>query len=144
MKVVINAQYGGFSLSAKALKYIADKLKTPIYFFKSSYSQGSYTYIPISFEEAEKNWLGIRAFSVPDPNSAPDLEENYEKYNWSFTRYFKSRTDPLLVEVVETLGREASGHHAELKIIEIPDDIEWTVQEYDGWEWVAEKHRTWG
>ena len=31
-----------------------------------------------------------------------------------------------------------------LKIIEIPDDVDWIIEEYDGNEWVAEKHRTWG
>jgi len=30
-----------------------------------------------------------------------------------------------------------------LKVVEIPDDVEWNVQEYDGNEWVAEKHRIW-
>jgi hypothetical protein len=28
-------------------------------------------------------------------------------------------------------------------VVEIPDGIEWSIQEYDGLEWVAEKHRTW-
>ena len=144
MKVVINSQHGGFSLSVKALKYIADKLQEPIYFFKTIYSQGKTTYIPISNEEAQTSFWGIRAFKVSDPNSIADLEENYDKYNWSFTRYFTSRADPLLVEVVEVLEKEAGGSHADLKIVDIPDDIEWIVQEYDGWEWVAEKHRTWG
>jgi hypothetical protein len=37
----------------------------------------------------------------------------------------------------------ANGLHANLKIVEIPGDIEWLVQEYDGAEWIAEKHRTW-
>ena len=143
MKVVINTQHGGFSLSPKALKFIADKLKEPIYFFKTSYSNGKWTYIPISFEQVEESHWGIRAFNIPDPNSVTDLEENYEKYNWSFSRYFKNRTDLLLIEVVEALGDEAGGSHAKLKIVDIPDDIEWILQEYDGWEWVAEKHRTW-
>lgn len=38
---------------------------------------------------------------------------------------------------------KADGKCAELKIIEIPDDIEWEIEEYDGWEHVAEKHRVW-
>ena len=143
MKVVINADYGGFGLSPKALKYVADKLGQPIYFFKSSYAYGKYTYIPISPEEAHRSIWGLRAFNIPDPGSVADLNENYDKYNWSFSRYFESRADPLLVEVVEALGDEANGSHAKLKIVEIPDDVEWTIQEYDGWEWVAEKHRTW-
>lgn len=55
-----------------------------------------------------------------------------------------SRDDPYLVKIVRELGSAAAGPHANLKIVEIPGDIEWLIQEYDGAEWVAEKHRTWG
>lgn len=55
-----------------------------------------------------------------------------------------SRTDPDLVRVVEELGDEASGLYAGLSVVEIPDDVDWMIEEYDGQEWVAEKHRTWG
>ena len=54
------------------------------------------------------------------------------------------RNDPILVEIVEQLGEAANEYLAELKVVEIPDDVQWTVEEYDGAEWVAEKHRTWG
>jgi hypothetical protein len=30
-----------------------------------------------------------------------------------------------------------------LEIVEIPDDVEYTIEEYDGLEHIAEKHRTW-
>ena len=53
------------------------------------------------------------------------------------------RHDPGLVEVVELLGKKADGDCAKLKIVEIPDDVDYEIQEYDGNEWVAEKHRTW-
>ncbi len=54
-----------------------------------------------------------------------------------------ARDDPYLIKVVKELGMAANGAHANLKIVEIPGDIEWLIQEYDGAEWVAEKHRTW-
>jgi hypothetical protein len=54
------------------------------------------------------------------------------------------RNDPILVEIVEQLGEAANRDYAELKVVEIPDDVQWTVEEYDGAEWIAEKHRTWG
>lgn len=54
-----------------------------------------------------------------------------------------SRDCPRLIAVVQTLGDEASGKYARLKIVAIPDDVEWTIMEYDGTEWVAEAHRTW-
>ncbi len=53
------------------------------------------------------------------------------------------RDDPHLVKVVETLGKEANGRYAALTIVDIPDDVEWQIEEYDGREWVAEIHRTW-
>ena len=53
------------------------------------------------------------------------------------------RDDPYLVKIVKELGMIANGAHANLKIIEIPGDVDWIVQEYDGAEWIAEKHRTW-
>ena len=60
---------------------------------------------------------------------------------------FESRTiprdDPALVATVRRLGSKANGDYAKLKIIEIPGDVDWFVDEYDGKEWVAEKHRTW-
>ena len=57
--------------------------------------------------------------------------------------YDIKRNDPILVEVVEQLGEAANSRFAELKVLEIPDDVQWIVEEYDGAEWVAEKHRTW-
>ena len=50
-----------------------------------------------------------------------------------------NRDDPNLVAAVEALGPEATN----LRIIEVPAGIDWEIQEYDGSEWVAEKHRTW-
>ncbi len=54
-----------------------------------------------------------------------------------------SRHDPNLVACVEKLGKKANGEHASLFITEIPDEIQYIIQEYDGREHVAEKHRTW-
>jgi hypothetical protein len=54
-----------------------------------------------------------------------------------------ARDDPYLVKVVKELGMSANGAHANLKVVEVPGDVEWTVEEYDGVEWIAEKHRTW-
>ena len=53
------------------------------------------------------------------------------------------RTDPDLVAAVEALGEEANGLRASLLVVEIPDDVDWYIEEYDGHEWIAETHRTW-
>lgn len=54
-----------------------------------------------------------------------------------------NRDDIALVKVVEELGNDASDALSSLKVVDIPNDVEWQIGEYDGKEWVAEKHRTW-
>ena len=53
------------------------------------------------------------------------------------------RDDPALVQLVEENSELASGRCAELKVVEIPDGVNFQIEEYDGNEWVAEVHRTW-
>ena len=53
------------------------------------------------------------------------------------------RDDSILVSIVRELGPAADGAYSNLKIVEIPAEVEWQIEEYDGREWVAEKHRIW-
>jgi hypothetical protein len=53
------------------------------------------------------------------------------------------RDDPILVEVVEEMGSSANGSYSALKVVEVPDEVDWVIDEYDGLEWAAERHRTW-
>ena len=61
--------------------------------------------------------------------------------DWSY--YDIERNDQYLVRVIEELGDDANGRFSELKLVNIPDEVEWQIEEYDGLEWVAEKHRIW-
>jgi hypothetical protein len=53
------------------------------------------------------------------------------------------RSNPLLVEAVQKLGAKANGLYTTLKIVEIPDDVEWRVDAINGKEVIREKHRIW-
>ena len=53
------------------------------------------------------------------------------------------RDDQKLVQVVEELRAEANGHCAELKIVEIPNDVQWEIEQVGGVEHVSEVHRMW-
>ncbi len=54
------------------------------------------------------------------------------------------RNNPVLIAVVEELGAaKASGSYSALKVVEIPDDVEWMIDSVNGDESVVEKHRTW-
>lgn len=58
--------------------------------------------------------------------------------------YYAYRSDPRLIKAIEKVGLEASsGSHAELEIVDIPDDIKYEIDDYDGVETIREAHRTW-
>ena len=48
---------------------------------------------------------------------------------------YKIRTNPKLIELMETKGSEWCGGNF--------SSLNWELQEFDGKEWIAEKHRTW-
>lgn len=67
------------------------------------------------------------------------LYGNYDIYHRDIPR-----DDKRLVSLVEEHGSELmSGPCATLAVVEIPDGVEWQIEEYDGSEWIAEKHRVW-
>ena len=45
-----------------------------------------------------------------------------------------TRTDPILVQVVEELGEKANGMCAELRIDDLPVGTKYRIEEYDGFE----------
>jgi hypothetical protein len=57
--------------------------------------------------------------------------------------FYRERGDRDLIAVIEEFGERANGFGANIAIVEIPDDVEWEISEYDGIEHVAEKHRRW-
>jgi hypothetical protein len=115
MKVVINTCHGGFNLSDAAMKLYSELKGLNLIWHKGRYFD-----------------LTGYDFYVDEVK-----DENY------FSRLSIERNDPMLVQVVEQLGEEADGKYSKLKVVEIPDDVNWVIDEYDGAEWVAEVHRTW-
>lgn len=54
-----------------------------------------------------------------------------------------TRDCPVLVALVEEMGERVNSCYSLLKVVEIPDDVDWYIEENDGMEWIAEVHRTW-
>ena len=54
------------------------------------------------------------------------------------------RHDSDLIAIVRGMGKAADGAYASLKIVEIPDGVDYEIAAYDGNEHIAEKHSTWG
>jgi hypothetical protein len=133
MKVVINVCFGGYGLSDKAIKALI-KLKSPA----------------IEKTNAVKAFGGEKKFKqeIKKWKSAGDGYLSYfgaalVKNGYYYSVDSRVRTDPKLISVVEKLGKEANGQCAELRIVEIPDEVEYEIDEYDGNEHIAEAHRTW-
>lgn len=154
-KIVINKCFGGFSISARAAMRYAELKGIPCYFFKSNICDLD-RYTPITMEEAEKDFM-FTAFTVPNPNdilcSEKDWREMTMEERQAHNKKYESieietrhipRDDPTLVQVVKELGKKANGKFADLKIVKIPDGVEWEIDEYDGLETIDEKHRSWG
>lgn len=87
-------------------------------------------------KEALELYAKIKGIELGEYNKSYSFYENFSDYDIA-------RDDPVLIQVIEQMGEAASNRFSELKIVEIPDDVEWTIAEYDGLEWVAEAHRTW-
>jgi hypothetical protein len=105
MKVVINTCYGGFSLSRKAVEFMAKR----------------------------GNEVAIK--QLASYNQTKDLPRSFYLY--------ELRADPDLIAAVEELGEGANGELSNLKVVEIPDGIEWYVSEYDGVESIHQDHEIW-
>ena len=142
MKIVINNCYGGFSLSEEAIDRYLELKGLKLYKkYDEQWKFTSYYYVPYEeYEKVHKNDLTKTEWEGKDEGWGRYKESN--KLCWGGDRDIE-RNDPILIQVVEELGSNADGSVAELKVVEIPDDVEWDIEEYDGTEWVAEKHRTW-
>lgn len=131
MKIVINVCYGGFGLSEEAIDRYIELSGLTLYKSKEL-NWNSTSYYTVPYEE----FLKVHK----EDKRTGDYKASNE-LDWSY--YDIARNDPILVQVVEELGEKANSKYSSLKVVEIPDDVEWMIEEYDGTEWVAEKHRTW-
>ena len=114
MKIVINADFGGFGLSNEAMREYGRR-------------------------------KGINLVEKVDKRSDfVFFYENEIKEENFFSEQDIPRDDPILVETVEALTAEKAGSRfSSLKVVEIPENVDWYIEEYDGWEHIAERHRTW-
>jgi hypothetical protein len=73
-------------------------------------------------EEAKKMLAELQGKKTSDIN---EYSENLKRH------------DADLIRVVEYFGKKSGGICSQLKIVEIPKNIEYTISEYDGWETVV-------
>ena len=138
-KIVINKCFGGFGLSIEAQELINKlgcphtEIKTELEYFGNSGNDIDIKYYG-SVAEAHKRHAEFCEIPFSEGKLICD-DHAYDRSN---------RNCPILIKVVEEMGKKSWGKHAELEIVEVPDGVEWEIEEYDGSEWISEKHRTWG
>lgn len=147
MKVVINNCFGGFSLSPAATVELWKRggpiEATPIAEYWKSERDPNERF---GSNEALREWRAYQAQS-PEQQRARSFITVFspdESLVLSTRPSDEQRNNALLVQLVEEMGEAANGACAKLKIVEVPDDYNWEIAEYDGNEHVAEKHRSWG
>lgn len=134
-KIVINKCHGGFGLSALAVKEIAALQGRECFFFENGSENASPR--QLSIDETGD----VFCWSAFDTADIAEVKADYDAHVLGTSTI--ARDDAHMVAVVEQLGDRANGKYAELAVVEIPDDVEWIIDEYDGVERIAEVHRTW-
>lgn len=140
MKVVINACFGGFNVSNEGMRRYAELKGIKLWVEQDKQFSIFTNYWTVAPEDRQSEHTPHEWHEWPLEKRA-EWNERYRREHLSNSDF--ERDDPILVQVVEELGEAASGRCARLKVVEIPDGIDYEIDEYDGNEHVAEKHRTW-
>jgi hypothetical protein len=140
VKVVINRCFGGFGLSHEAVMRYFEIKGITVYPEQGKNYWKLWTYWTVKPEDRIESKEDEDFYKMPIEDRAA-----YNKAHSEQTIYERDieRNDPALVQAVEELGDKANGAHAELAVVEIPDDVDYRIEEYDGREHIAEAHRTW-
>lgn len=150
MKVVINKCFGGFGISIEALKELAMRNAKCIDTCTPKHYYGGDNEKFRNKSEWEKKWKEDFADYKDLGDGFMGHKHGYNLFKDGLLYSLKDRgdnevrTDKDLIEVVEKMGEKSYGMCAKLRIVEIPDGIDYEIDEYDGSEHIAEKHRTWG
>lgn len=138
MKLVINTERHGFGLSKTAVMYYADLKGITLWPVQTDFRGLRYYILP---PEERMQPIGMRAYLDMSES------ERAEYDNLQDTQVLKvsdiQRNDPALAQTIEDLGEVANTRHVKLKVVEVPDDVDWEIKKVDGGEIVIEKHREW-
>ena len=137
VKVVYNSDFGGFSLSGKAIRYFMELKGKTIFAYRKE--GNTYRKIENPTDGDFDDWdvtLFDKDFGKSFNNYGPEHDDHYVS-GYISTEGDYSRHDPELVKTVEDLGSKANGFHAHLKIKELKGNL-YIIDEYDGSERVVE------
>jgi hypothetical protein len=141
-KIAINTCFGGFGLSDDAFVALMKRKGIDVYPDRQNSLSTRFWKTPI---DQQPPILRMESYQVKEQDKAiyhVAFEQAGAVYMHNYIGY-EHRADPDLIAIIEEFGSTANGRFAELKVVEIPDGIDWEIQEYDGVEHIAETHQTW-
>jgi len=119
-RIVINRCFGGFCFSDEGYEWLIAEKKWTVTTWND---EGEYT--DPDAQIVEMSELSFKHYGLVANDSAP-----------------KFRTNPDVIEMIEKLGKRASDSVvSDIQIVEVPDDIDWVIDEYDGKERIREIHK---
>ncbi len=134
--MILNKCFGGFVVSGKCYDLYAKK--KGIVLHKYLPEEDGDDFVKVTGERKEV----FTRYTTKDYGDRVKVE----KFDWRTCIQLDGayRTDGALIECIEELGDEASVEgFSELRIVEVPDDLNYVVDEYDGLETLHEAVRTW-
>ena len=134
MKVLVNRCFGGFGLSTEAHEWLIKHKGWKV----TQYGEdGKIIDQNCELVEDPTPWSG-NTFSKY--RETPKVEGGWGDDE----REYPLRINQDVIECVETLGTKlASSKLAEIDIADVPDDVKWEIDNYDGSETIREKGRSW-
>lgn len=142
MNIVISDKHGGFGLSHEAMMRYAEIKGIKLYPESDekykSFKIVTYWTLPKEKRPVEVDQTKWHYMSLEERQASNKAIKESTIYDKDIPR-----NDPALVQVVKEMGKNANTRFSNLKVVKIPDGVEWEIKEYDGLEWVAEQHRTW-
>lgn len=135
-KVILNKDFGGFGISKKGYELYARKKGLDLYMYEAEYSGKKTIY-----KRTDNDTLFTKYFTKNFGDTVNISDEDYKQYSLNLDE--GSREDTVLIEVLEELKEEANGKYSDLKIVEIPDDLDYVIDNYDGIETLHQKVQEW-
>lgn len=135
-KVILNKCFGGFGLSKEAYELYAKKKGISVFhYIQENLKKEIYTYA------TDDNRTFDFYFTKDFGDNVYISDEDFKEYFLNLDEKF--REDKTLIEVVEELGEKANAFYSNLKIVEIPDDLDYVIDNYDGIETLHQKVKEW-
>ena len=124
--IVINRCYGGFGLSYAGVMDYARRLGIKVYAYQSARKTDGH----LDFKRFVP-WDGKTECFSPIYSTVEAKDGDFPD-GAIFSRSDIKRDDPHLVATVKALKAKANGDYAKLTIVQIPDDVTWDIDDYDG------------